>query len=233
MNGNTMSTESAGGLELSRQALMVPSEVSSLKMTLIGIGAIGSNVATILARTGVKNFVLVDPDTVGIENLGPTSFSWDDVGELKVNAMSEQICEITGDTANVEVWPERYRGRIIDSDIVIVGVDSMHVRQQLWDWRDQFPGWKLWLDGRIGHDQMSVYTVLEGDGVQYEYYEQTLQRAQTELPCGQKATAYICSLIAGIMSGMVVSYLNNGLLPREIFQKTGLEGGGMFFSVIE
>lgn len=141
---------------------------------------------------------------------------------------------ITGGTASIETIEERYRSQPLDdTDIIVVGVDSLETRQSIWNHRHMFGDWSLYLDGRIGYDQASVYAVRNGDEAAAAHYESTLLRPTGELPCGQKATAYICYLIAGMLGSLVVLWLNRQPLPHEMYQKTMLESGaGPFYSVV-
>lgn len=56
---------------------------------LIGCGLTGSNVFSLLVRSGATRFILVDHDTVEERNLYGQVFNKDDVGESKVQALSD------------------------------------------------------------------------------------------------------------------------------------------------
>ena len=59
---------------------------------IIGLGAVGTWVACNLAQSGVKNFVLFDPDTVDISNLHRQyGYTEHDVGFLKVDVLAERL----------------------------------------------------------------------------------------------------------------------------------------------
>ncbi|EHH2554563.1 ThiF family adenylyltransferase [Vibrio parahaemolyticus] len=72
--------------------------ISTSKVMIIGIGAVGTWVSESLIRTGLKNITLVDDDTVEISNLHRQGmFFSDDVGKLKVDVLSENLCSIFSD----------------------------------------------------------------------------------------------------------------------------------------
>lgn len=68
--------------------------IKSKKIALIGLGAIGSMVATSLAHTGVSKFGLWDFDLVEPGNICRSSYSIKNIGESKVNAIASTIRSI-------------------------------------------------------------------------------------------------------------------------------------------
>jgi sulfur carrier protein ThiS adenylyltransferase len=76
------------------------SKLEKLKGTCIGIagcGGLGSNCAMALARAGVGTLVVVDFDTVTLENLNRQYFFRDQVGQKKVLALQENIKKVNPD----------------------------------------------------------------------------------------------------------------------------------------
>lgn len=68
---------------------------------VVGVGALGSQVAALLARAGVGRFVLVDPDVVTPANRVRHELDLGDVGRAKTAALAERLkrlnpwCEVT------------------------------------------------------------------------------------------------------------------------------------------
>lgn len=59
---------------------------------IIGVGAVGSWVACNLAESGVRNFILIDPDKVEISNLHRQfGYSEQNIGEYKVDVMEKRL----------------------------------------------------------------------------------------------------------------------------------------------
>lgn len=70
-------------------------KLSTSPVLIIGLGAVGTWVATNLAQSGVTNFILVDNDIVDISNLHrQDGFFQDDVGAKKVDVMERRLKEI-------------------------------------------------------------------------------------------------------------------------------------------
>jgi len=68
--------------------------LAAARVGLVGAGGLGSNCAMMLARSGLKRFVLVDGDVVDTSNLNRQHYFPRHVGQSKVLALSEQIREL-------------------------------------------------------------------------------------------------------------------------------------------
>ena len=64
------------------------------RAVILGCGSVGSLVALELARSGVGNFLLVDPDIVEYHNICRHQCGLTDVGDLKVNALEKRLKNI-------------------------------------------------------------------------------------------------------------------------------------------
>lgn len=90
-----------GALALLQQAHVV----------VVGLGAMGSWVCTMLAQTGIRSFVLVDADTVEASNLNRSLYSGKDIGHSKTYAVARHIRQI-----NSEASCQEWRAQIMTSD---------------------------------------------------------------------------------------------------------------------
>ena len=71
--------------------------VDKLKSSTIGIaglGGLGSNIAMLLARSGVGRLVITDFDTVELSNIHRQCYPLDSVDEKKVDAIADEISRI-------------------------------------------------------------------------------------------------------------------------------------------
>ena len=68
--------------------------MQSKRAVILGCGSVGSLVAMELARAGVGNFVLVDPDTMEYHNICRHQCGIEDVGDLKVNCLTRKLKNI-------------------------------------------------------------------------------------------------------------------------------------------
>ena len=58
---------------------------------IVGLGSAGSKIALSLARSGVRNFVLVDHDVFLPENICRHELNWEDIGQHKVDGVAHQL----------------------------------------------------------------------------------------------------------------------------------------------
>lgn len=71
-----------------------PERLEALRATRVGIigaGGLGSNVAVMLARSGVRHMTIVDKDIVDASNLNRQAYLPEDVGTAKVLALSWRL----------------------------------------------------------------------------------------------------------------------------------------------
>lgn len=67
--------------------------LSEIKVLFAGCG-VGSAIAEPAARLGVKNFTLIDGDTIEVHNLNRQSFEYSDIGATKVDSLKKRIVNI-------------------------------------------------------------------------------------------------------------------------------------------
>ena len=201
--------------------MLVPETISTIRVTMIGLGNIGNNSLISLARMGVRHFTLYDPDTVAAENVYPSGFGIADVGFLKVRVakqqMQQQLGHYPGDS-DIQAREQRYIDQPGETDIVIIGTDTMSSRRTAWE-QNQLD-WKLWIDGRMGADRCEIYTATRGGD--NSYYEHRLTVGESPLACGEKATAPLTTgIIPGLISSIVFQWINGKPIPREYFFSMG------------
>lgn len=80
-----------------------PSGFSEKRVGLVGLGSLGSKVAVSLARAGVRQFDIVDPDILHIGNLERHEGDWRDVGRHKADSLANRLRLING-AVTVERW---------------------------------------------------------------------------------------------------------------------------------
>ncbi len=77
---------------------------------IVGLGSAGSKVAISLARTGVRNFFLVDHDVFLQENICRHELNWEDVGQHKIDGIAHELKLIAPDI-NVRCSPFKLSGQ--------------------------------------------------------------------------------------------------------------------------
>jgi hypothetical protein len=196
----------------SRQQDIIPADrLIGCKATVIGIGAIGRQVALQLAAIGVPWLQLIDPDTVEESNLASQGYLERDLGRPKVQATGEQCQQINGNLEVLEL-DERFKRSHQIGHIIFNCVDSIETRQHIWNVVKEHV--QFYCDGRMSAEVMRVLTVCEPPA--YEYYPTTLfPQAQAYAgSCTAKSTIYCGNVAAGIMLSQLTKHLR--YLPVEM-----------------
>ena len=108
-------------------------KMGKIKVSIAGIGGVGSIIPLILARTGVKKFVLVDKDVVDSSNLNrQIAYDFQDINTRKIDAISQKIEKIS---ANIEISAHFSRiddtfdfDIFKDSDFIVDAIDDLHAK---------------------------------------------------------------------------------------------------------
>jgi len=193
----------------SRQADIVPRErILDCTATIIGVGAIGRQVALQLTAIGVPHLQLVDFDSVETSNLATQGFLQKNLKRPKVDVTAEFIREMNNDLI-VEVILERFKRSTPIGNCVFACVDSIEIRRLIWDAVKDKVG--FFCDGRMSAEVLRIITAY--DEKSREYYPQTLFTAEQAHagPCTAKTTIYCANIAAGFMLAQFTKYLR--LLP--------------------
>ncbi len=82
-------------------------KISGATVAVCGLGGLGSNIATVLARMGTGKLILVDFDKVDVTNLHRQQYKTGQIGMFKTEALQENLKEI-----NPYMEPEIYTAKL-------------------------------------------------------------------------------------------------------------------------
>lgn len=194
-----------------RQREIVPPErLASCHALVIGVGAIGRQVALQLAAIGVPRLTLIDHDDVRVENLAPQGYLVEDLQAWKVEATAA-LCRKVNPETQVTTLVERFKrssARDLFFDhlpIVFACVDRIGTRRLIWEAVHQRAA--LFLDGRMSGETIRVLAV-ESPATD-RGYPQTLFAAEEAYAgsCTARSTIYTASIAAGLMIGQMTRWL--------------------------
>ncbi len=191
-----MTTISENDRFLRQQELVPRDRLANLKVTVIGVGAIGHQVTMQLAAIGVPRLQIVDFDIVDLSNVTTQGYLLADVGLCKVEATVAAVKRLDP-AISVECIQNRYRPRIEIGEAVFCAVDSIDARSAIW--RSAGPRSRFWCDGRMLSEVFRILTVADSAG--RDHYPTTLF-AQAEAQrgrCTSRSTIYTASIAAGMM----------------------------------
>jgi hypothetical protein len=197
-----------------RQHRIVPREkLVDLSVTVIGVGAIGRQLALQLASIGVCKLQLIDFDQVEASNVTTQGYRFGDLGQDKVLACAAAIKEIDP-KIRVETVCDRYRSRQDIGPAVFCCVDSIRVRATIW--KSVRGKATFWADGRMLGETMRILAV--DDQRSSEHYQSTLfDSAEVQRgACTSRSTIYTASIAAGLMIHQFTRHLRGLSVDEDV-----------------
>ncbi len=188
-----------------RQKDIVPADrLAACKATVVGVGAIGRQVALQLTAMGIPWLQLVDFDTVDASNLASQGYLENDLGKPKVEATTLLCKQINTD---VEIhWDKQpFRRSMQTGNIVFCAVDRIDTRRLIWEAvKDKT---NFFADGRMAAEVLRILTAC--DFTSRKHYPTTLFHSDEafEGPCTAKTTIYCANIAAGLMIAQFTKYL--------------------------
>ena len=180
-----------------RQRDLVPAEaLSRTHATVIGVGAIGRQVALQLAAMGVPRLELIDPQIVETVNLAAQGYLEEDLGQPKAEATARLALRLN---SRIEIDPliQRFRRSQDVGNAVFACVDSIETRRLIFQAvKDRVP---FLCDGRMSAEVVRVLSA--DDEVGLQHYPTTLFAAEEAHAgaCTARSTIFTANVAAGMM----------------------------------
>ena len=198
----------------SRQRDIIPAEhLASCRATVIGVGAIGRQVALQLTAMGIPWLQLVDFDVVEPSNLASQGYFEDDLGQDKVAATRDLCGQLNRDLPIMTVR-DRFRRSMEIGNAIFCCVDKIEIRRLIWE---SILGRVLFfVDGRMSAETLRVLTA--SDATSTGYYPSTLFAAEQAYTgsCTAKSTIYCANIAAGLMLAQFAKYLRHFPIDYDI-----------------
>ncbi len=197
-----------------RQQDLVPSErLAELLVSVIGIGAIGRQVALQLAAVGVRRLQLVDFDRVDHTNVTTQGYLLADVGRPKVRTTAEAITRLDP-TICIEEVDDRYRPKVAVGQALFCCVDSIEARGAIW--RSAGHRATFWVDGRMLGETIRV--LVAADEASRHHYPTTLFAASEaeQGRCTSRSTIYTANIAGGLMVHQFARWLRRQPVDADI-----------------
>ncbi len=184
-------------------------ETLSPRITLIGMGGMGTPLLPVLSKLKPELVTVWDADTVSEANLINQMY-WKpvDVGKLKAIVASKWLCE-SGIDAKFRA--RRYTNQPLFDSVVIAAVDSLESRRAIWhgvkesqktDKRVEF-----FLDGRLSRDHpffCQLFTIDTSNPDACEAYEENLAGAE-HADSGRRSHDMVPAPI--VLSGLIATFI--------------------------
>lgn len=180
---------------------------------IVGVGAIGSTLAEMLARLGIPSFHIWDMDRVAEHNIANQMFTFNDIGELKVNAVA-QMCKAINPEITVNTHENGYQ---VDTAPMLSGyiflcVDNIELRAAIVKKHMYSPTVKGFFDFRMRLTDAQHYAA-NNDLQNKQRLLETMSFSEEEAKAGTPVSACGTSLsvvptIRTVVSAGVANFIN-------------------------
>ena len=113
----------------------IKEQLNSARVAVAGLGGLGSNIAVMLARSGVGHLFLVDFDVVDVTNLNRQMYRTKDIGRPKTEALREILGDINPyldiKTRQIKVSPDNVKELFDGYPIVCEAFDRPDMKSML------------------------------------------------------------------------------------------------------
>lgn len=206
--------------DFSRQSKLVSQAVlGALNIDVIGVGAVGHNLARNLAIMGAGEVRLFDPDRVDLVNVTNQGYELGDVGDPKVSVTREKMRGVNPDVELVAFEYEHNAEEHGFNNVVFVCVDSLETRRKLWEafeatiqGRSDF----LYVDTRMVKWYFRVLSMYRG---QTSHYAKTFGDEEGELfegACGDKGTIALTQMAGNVALASLINWMNGTPMHKDL-----------------
>jgi molybdopterin/thiamine biosynthesis adenylyltransferase len=220
----TSASEALADRDVRQRDLVPPQRLAACHALVIGVGAVGRQVALQLAAMGIAAMDLVDHDTVAVENLAPQGYRPADIGNAKVRATAA-VCLAVNPDLRLGCHAEPFRRSSVRTlgcfrtgptpeIVMFCCIDSIATRRLVWD--SARHRLAFFTDGRMAAEVIRVLAA--GDPPTDDHYATTLfapERAYAGA-CTAKSTIYTASIAAGLMLGQFTRWLRKLPVDRDL-----------------
>ena len=205
--------------DLRQRSLVPPERLARIQAVVIGVGAVGRQVAWQLTALGIPRLILFDHDRVEVENLAPQGYWPEDLGKAKVMATAD-LCQRIHPEVQVNPRAERFKRsgvRDLPLDLesaIFVAVDSIATRR--WIWEAIRAQAAFLADGRMNGEVIRV--LASAFPVEDDDYPRTFFDASEAFAgaCTSKSTIYTACITAGLMVAQFTKWLRRQPVDADV-----------------
>ena len=215
-------------MDLSKSYDFFQPEMCQSRIHIIGCGSVGSTLAELLVRYGLKNITLYDFDQVEPHNIANQMFTQSDIGKDKVTAVADMLVSINPELADtLRICDKGYVSQKL-SGYVFLCVDNIELRRRIVEENMANPTIKAMFDFRTRLTDAQYYAADWSDQRQRESMLGTMQFSHAEaaeatpmsacnVPLGVAATVRLI-VTYGVVN--FIDFLKKGTLKKQILIDT-------------
>lgn len=197
--------------------------MGQMRVTLAGLGGIGSYVGYNLGRLGLDTLFMFDDDIVERANMSGQFYDANDIGSKKADALAAKL-ELYTTTGNLYAVNKKFTNDDPPSDIMICGFDNMEARKMFFNsWLnrvirkvDEEKSKCLFIDGRLDIDTLQVFCITGNDRYNIDRYKKEFLFSDEEsesVVCSLKQTSYMACMIGSVITNLFVNFIGNSMNP--------------------
>lgn len=198
--------------------------MKKMRVTLAGLGGIGSYVGYNLGRLGLNTLFMFDNDIVERANMSGQFYDANDIGFKKADALAAKLGLYTT-TESLYAIDKKFTSNDPPSDIMICGFDNMEARKMFFNsWyngvkrktNDEEKSKCLFIDGRLDIDTLQVFCITGNDCYNIDRYEKEFLFSDEEsesVVCSLKQTSYMACMIGSVITNLFVNFVGNSMSP--------------------
>lgn len=196
-------------------------KVQEKRITLAGLGGIGSWAALLLSRLRPDGIIMYDDDIVEEANMSGQLYSTHDIRKSKVNAMADKMHSYSN-FYNILALTERFEVTSEATDIMICGFDNMGAREVFYmKWSSRVRALPeeerkhcLFIDGRLAAENLQVLCIRGDDTYNMDRYSREWLFSDSEADptqCSYKQTSFMANMIGSIIVNLFVNFCANDI----------------------
>jgi hypothetical protein len=211
--GRTTMSGNLSDRDIRQRELIPPDKLQDTKVMVVGVGAIGRQVALQLTAIGVPEITIVDFDHVAVENLATQGFYESDMGRPKVDAVAD-ICRAINPSVEIITAHKKFKSIMFTGGVFMCCADGIETKGSIFNLVKNRAD--LFVDGRMSAEYLRVFIVY--DEQSREHYGGTLfsNREAFRGSCTSKTTIYCSNVAAGLMVSQFAKWLRGCSLDKEI-----------------
>jgi len=205
-----------GGMRHMRQEGLVNSDIFATPVCVVGAGGIGSFTTLALAKIGFQDISVWDMDMIEEHNISNQFYPLSNVGVSKVDGLAQMISMFEG--ISIRGYKKRWNKEEKLQGVVVAAVDNMKTRLELFQAVKKDKNVLCLIDGRMGGNQLEVYTVFMQNKTDIRPYTRTLLSDEQipDVPCTQKAVMYNVLNIASWITNQIRLVLSGKEYKRQL-----------------
>lgn len=176
---------------------LIPRNFLQKCIHIIGVGAIGRQVALQLGAMGAEYLHLYDFDEVDDTNMGTQGYTPKDLGRLKVDVLERDLKRLNPEI-KVKVDPRPFSDFTGRPDVVFMCVDTMAVRRQIVEKLHEYNNDTILVDGRMKRFDIRIISV-PGDKLQNYWNTWFPDGEANNTRCTAQTTIFMANIAAGLM----------------------------------